>query len=123
MRAILICAASTMLATAAMADDSVLASRFGNTTIATDPTGAQTKLYYNADHTFSAKIGAQGLAVKGTWKIDGGNVCLSYDGSAPLPPNLPNPTCLPVAAHNVGDTWSTGDGAMKRTVTLVKGIQ
>ena len=36
---------------------------------------------------------------------------------------MPNPTCLPVAAHNVGDTWTAGEGAMKRPITLVKGIQ
>jgi opacity protein-like surface antigen len=124
MRAILICAASAcLLSTAALADDSVLASRFGNTTIATDVSGAQSRLYYNADHTFTAKVGPQAMTIKGTWKIDGGNVCLTYEGATNLPANMPNPTCLPVSAHNVGDTWTTGDGAMKRTVTIVKGIQ
>jgi hypothetical protein len=112
---------AVLMTTAAFADDSVLASRFGNTTIATDTTGAQQKLYYNADHTFTAKVGAQ--TINGTWKIDGGNVCLTYQSTANLPATMPNPTCLPVVAHNVGDTWTTGDGAMKRTVTLVKGIQ
>ncbi len=119
MRAILTCAASAcLLATAALADDSVLASRFGNTTVATDASGAQSKLYYNADHTFTAKAGT--MSVKGTWKVDGDKVCLSYD---PAPPGMASPNCLPVAAHNVGDTWTVGDGAQKRTVTLVKGIQ
>jgi hypothetical protein len=102
----------------ALADDSVLASRFGNTTIATDMAGGQTKLYYSADHTFSAKTGDR--TINGTWKVEDGNVCLAYANAAA---NIPNPTCLPVSVHNVGDTWTTGKGAMKRTVTLVKGIQ
>jgi len=122
MRVVLMSTAIAILMTsAALADDSVLASRFGNTTIATDPTGAQTKVYYNADHTFSAKI--VGQTVNGTWKVDSGTVCLTYANTANLPATIPNPTCLPVAAHNVGDTWTAGEGAMKRTITLVKGIQ
>ncbi len=118
MRAILIGATlATLLAGAAMAaDDSILATRFGNTTLATDAAGTQTRLYYNADHTFTAKQGV--FAVSGTWKIDGDNVCLIYGNSASSAP-----TCLPVVAHNVGDTWTTGDGAAKRLVTLLKGIQ
>jgi hypothetical protein len=114
-------AIAILMTSAAFADDSVLASRFGNTTIATDTAGGQTKLYYNADHTFSAKMGDR--TINGTWKVDGGNVCLTYANATNLPVNMPNPNCLPVIAHNVGDTWITGDGAMKRTVTLVKGIQ
>jgi hypothetical protein len=109
------------MTSAVLADDSVLASRFGNTTLATDTAGGRTKLYYNADHTFSAKMGDR--TINGTWKVDGGNVCLTYANATNLPVNMPNPNCLPVIAHNVGDTWTTGDGAMKRTVTLVKGIQ
>lgn len=114
-------AIAMLMTSAVLADDSVLASRFGNTTIATDTAGGQTKLYYNADHTFSAKTGAQ--TINGTWKVDNGSVCLTYANAANLPATMSNPTCLPVAVHNVGDTWTTGGGAMKRTVTLVKGIQ
>jgi phenolic acid decarboxylase len=122
MRVVLMSTAIAVLMTSvAFADDSVLASRFGNTTIATDTAGAQTKVYYNADHTFSAKI--VGQTVNGTWKVDSGTVCLTYANAANLPATIPNPTCLPVAAHNVGDTWTAGEGAMKRTITLVKGIQ
>jgi hypothetical protein len=114
-------AIAILMTGAAVADDSVLASRFGNTTIVTDTAGVQTKLHYNADHTFSAKVGDR--TVNGTWKVDGGNVCLTYANAANLPATMPNPTCLPVVAHNVGDAWTTGEGAMKRNVTLVKGIQ
>jgi hypothetical protein len=122
MRAILIgAAAAALFASAAMADDSVLASRFGNTTIATEASGQTVKLYYNADHTFTTKSGAQ--TASGTWKLDGGTVCLTYSSATALPLGMTNPTCVPVTAHAVGDTWTVGDGAQKRTITLVKGIQ
>jgi len=114
MRAILLATAFAIAATAAIADDGVLASRFGNTTITKDANGNETHIYYAADHTFTGKQGAN--AFKGTWKIDGGTICLTAD---PAIPNTPNPTCAPVSAHNVGDTWTAGP----YTVSLVAGIQ
>lgn len=104
--------------TIAVAADDVMASRYGNTTVSTDAQGAETKVYYSADHTFTFKSGAQ--SGKGSWKIDGANICLTYD--TPMA-GVPNPLCLPVTAHKVGDTWTTGDGAQKRTVKLVAGVQ
>jgi hypothetical protein len=98
----------------AYAGDDIMASRYGNTTIATDSKGVQTKLYYAADGTFTGKQGS--LAFKGTWKVADGKVCLTF---TPSVPNYTNPFCPPVTAHNVGDTWSAGGS----TVTLVKGIQ
>jgi hypothetical protein len=121
MRAILAGSAAVLFASAAMADDSVIASRFGNTTIATGASGQTAKLYYNADHTFTMKTGAQ--SASGTWKLDGSTVCLTYSSSMPLPPGMTNPTCVPITAHAVGDTWTVGEGAQKRTITLVQGIQ
>lgn len=97
----------------ALADD-VMASRYGNTTVTTDASGVQSKLYYVADGTFTGKQGNQSF--NGTWKLDGGNICLSF--AQPVP-GAANPTCLPVAAHKVGDSWKAGD----RTVSLVQGIQ
>jgi hypothetical protein len=122
MRAILMgAAAAILLAGAATADDSALASRFGNTTIATTADGTTVKLYYKADHTFTGKTGSQ--ATNGTWKIDGTTVCLTYANPAMLPAGAANPVCVPVAAHAVGDTWTVGVGMQKRTISLVKGIQ
>lgn len=97
----------------ALADD-VMASRYGNTTVTTDASGVQSKIYYNADGTFTGKQADQGF--NGTWKVDGGNICLTF--AQPVP-GAANPTCLPVAAHKVGDSWKAGD----RTVSLVQGIQ
>ena len=105
------CSATTAFA----ADDSTIAARFGNTVIAKGGVG-EVHLYFNADHTFTGKVIAMDYPLKGAWKIDGDNLCLSYD---PPPPGITNPVCQPIAAHNIGDTWQAGD----RTVTLVQGIQ
>jgi hypothetical protein len=107
-------------ATAALAADDVMASRYGNTTMVTDATGMVSKVWYNADHTFTGTRGS--VAFKGAWKVDNSTVCLTYD----TPPKMgnttmPNPSCHPVQARKVGDTWTVGEGTNKLTVTLVKG--
>jgi hypothetical protein len=112
-------AAMAIATTFALADADVMASRYGNTTISTDAKGAQTKVYYNADHTFTWK--SADAAGKGTWKVENGKICLTYEGT--LPAGFTNPFCAPVAEHKVGDSWSVGEGDNKRTVTVVKGIQ
>jgi hypothetical protein len=98
----------------AFAGDEVLASRFGNTTITKDAQGNERRVYYNADHTFTGKQGDASFS--GTWKIDGGTICLTTSQAIP---GLPNPICTPVEAHAVGDTWTAGP----YTVSLVAGIQ
>ena len=72
----------------AFADD-VMASRYGNTTISTDASGVQSKLYYAADGTFTGKQANQSF--NGTWKLDGGNICLTF--AQPVP-GAANPTCF-----------------------------
>ncbi|MBV9043614.1 MAG: hypothetical protein JO294_00700, partial [Alphaproteobacteria bacterium] len=115
MRALICSAALAIACTApAFAGDEVLASRFGNTTITKDANGTENHLYYNADHTFTAKQGA--ATTKGTWKIDGNTICLTAD---PPIPNTPNPACALVSNHKVGETWTAGP----YTVSLVAGIQ
>ena len=114
MRIIWIAAALACATGAAMADDSVLASRFGNTTITKDASGTENRIYYAADHTFTGKQGT--ATFKGTWRIDGGTICLTSD--TPIP-GTPNPACAPVSDHKVGETWTAGP----YTVSLVAGIQ
>lgn len=122
MRMIVLGVALAFAATAAMAHDDVMASHYGNTTDSVDSQGVHTSLYYSADHTFKADVG--GLKVNGTWKVDGGTIYLTYmDPPASMPATMPNPTSLPVVAHEVVDTWTTGEGAMKRSVSLKTGIQ
>ncbi len=115
MKKILIAAAALALSTSFAFADDIMASRYGNTTITTDASGTQSKLYYNADGTFTGKQAGQ--TFNGTWKLDGsGNICLNF--AQPIQ-GAPNPTCVPIAAHKVGDSWSGGG----RSMTLVQGIQ
>jgi hypothetical protein len=93
--------------------DDVMATRYGNTTVLTDAHGNVSYVYYNADHTFKASRGW--FSVGGTWKVEGGTLCLTFD--IPVP-GLPNPDCNPVVPHKVGDSWKGGGS----TVTLVQGI-
>ncbi|MDO9224254.1 MAG: hypothetical protein Q7U20_11150 [Caulobacter sp.] len=108
-------AALALSATAALAGDEVMASRFGNTTITTDASGQSSKIYYEADHSFTGVQGEQQLA--GSWAVKGSQVCLTFTSDAP--PGYPNPICTPVSNHAVGETWTAGPF----TVQLVEGRQ
>lgn len=106
--------ALALSATAAMAQGTV-STRFGNTVVSKGD-GPEVHTYYNADGTFTGKVIGMKLTLKGTWKVDGDKLCLTYD---PPPPTVKNPVCVPNEEHAIGDTWMAG----KRTVTLVQGIQ
>ncbi|CAN1555200.1 hypothetical protein MCEMIH16_02356 [Caulobacteraceae bacterium] len=109
-------AALALSATAVLAaGEDVMASRIGNTTITTDASGMSSRIYYEADHSFT---GVQGdLQLAGTWAVKGSQVCLTFTSEAP--PGYPNPICTPVSARNVGDSWTSGPF----TVQLVAGRQ
>jgi len=115
-RIVLGVAFATALAGAAWAGG--MDSRIGNTTIATDANGVESRIYYNADGTLTGKQADQEF--EGTWKLDGTTICLTTD---PALPDQPNPLCVPFVEHAVGDTWTVGEGAQKRTITIVAGIQ
>ena len=116
MRTLLVSVAAIVLATAvASADEDVMSSRYGNTTITTDGNGVTSKIHYKADGSFDGTQGTTAFA--GTWKLDGaGKICLT---SNPPIPNTPNPVCTPVYAHKVGESWTAGS----YQVSLVAGIQ
>ena len=114
-------AALVLASAAAFADGDPVASRYGNTMIAKTADGIVAHMYYNADHSFTGRVvtgskGMQDIKLKGTWKLEYGKFCVSYD---PPQPGMTNPTCYPLDTHKVGDTWTSGDS----TVTLVEGIQ
>jgi hypothetical protein len=88
---------------------------FGNTVISKG-NGPEVHTNYNADGTVTGKIIGMKLTLKGTWKVEGDQLCLTY---TPPPPTVRNPICVPNEEHKIGDTWMSG----KRTVTLVQGIQ
>jgi hypothetical protein len=106
----------------ALAADDVMANAYGNTVVSTGgPIESHT--HYRADHTFdmTASAGGQTFSGKGTWAIDGtGQLCRTFETP---PPGTPNPLCLPIAAHKVGDSWTVSFGGQTRTATLVAGIQ
>lgn len=120
MRAFLIAASLVVVsASAAFAGDDMMAGYFGNTAIVTGGM-TETRTYYNADHTFILKAPSFNMEWKGTWKVDGANLCRTYEKA---PPGVPNPFCTPLAAHKPGDTWTMTMDGKTRTVSLVKGIQ
>ncbi|HEY8698814.1 MAG TPA: hypothetical protein VIM02_14480 [Rhizomicrobium sp.] len=106
--------ALTLSAATAMAQET-MSPYFGNTVISKG-NGPEVHTYYNADGTVTGKIIGMKLTLKGTWKVDGDQLCLTY---TPPPPTVRNPICVPNEEHKIGDTWMSG----KRTVTLVQGIQ
>ncbi|HUO93370.1 MAG TPA: hypothetical protein VMU22_10635 [Rhizomicrobium sp.] len=115
MRTILLGVAALAFSTSLAFADDVMASRYGNTTIATDPSGLVTKLYYSADGTFKGTQG--GAPFSGTWKIDPpGTICLVFPQKIE---GMTSPFCAPVVEHKVGDKWS----AAGRSLSLVQGIQ
>lgn len=99
----------------AYADDDVMAGFYGNTTVATGGQ-AETHTIYTADHNFIMKVPAFGIEFKGTWAVNGTQLCRTFESP---PPGVTNPLCTPIEAHKVGDTWTVG----ARKVTLVKGVQ
>jgi hypothetical protein len=116
MKTIFILAAAMAVPSLALAQENVMTSRFGNTTVAHTAAGHEVHMYYKPDHTFTGKVVDVGFDLKGTWVINGSQLCLTYD---PTPPTITNPQCQPIVPHQVGDSW-TSDG---RTISIVQGIQ
>lgn len=99
------------------ASDDLLQSFFGNTLITVDG-GIESHFYYKPDHTFTGKIPAFYMVVKGTWseKPDG-TICRVFD---PPLPTLKNPDCGPMRVRKVGDRAIDTNGDSEK---LVQGIQ
>jgi len=110
---------SVCFAVSARAADDVMAGFYGNTTVATGGK-AETHSLYNPDHSFVMKVPMYGMEFKGTWTVNGSQLCRTFDSP---PPGVTNPLCTPIEAHKVGDTWTVGTGSGQRTVTLVQGVQ
>lgn len=116
MRSIFAGLAALLLSPAmAFAAGDIMAGYYGNTVISKGK-GHEVHTYYNADGTLTGKVIGMSIVLKGTWKVDGTSLCLTY---TPPPPTVKNPVCAPADAHQIGDNWAY-DG---RTVTLVQGIQ
>ena len=111
-------------ATSALADDP-MANTYANTVVSKDTKGMTSSLLFNQDGTYTLKAtGPDGkpVAIPGTWtlKDSGKTICLA----TAAPPNTPPtpPSCSPLQAHNVGDTWTvTNDQNQTFIITLTAG--
>lgn len=113
-------AAAALSATLAMAADDPMASRYGNTVVVKTPDGKEFgRLYYDADHKATRKM-ANGQEIKGTWALEGNNLCFMQTEPAPKPEEVKQ--CAPFSGpKNVGDSWEVTTPQGKLTATLVKG--
>jgi hypothetical protein len=116
---ILAAVAGVALSGAAFAGDPMEA-RIGNTIKATNAKGEVTKLWYAADGTFTGD--ANGTAIKGTWKAENGQVCLTQTEPAPAE-GAPTNQCNPLMEKAVGDKWAVGEGDAKLDIELLAGMQ
>ena len=113
-----------LMASAASAEDP-MASTYANTVVSKDSKGMSSTLYFNQDGTYTLKAtgpNGQPVTVPGKWATkDGGkSLCLTMDA----PPNAPPapPSCTPLQAHNVGDSWTvTNDQNQTYNVSLTAG--
>jgi hypothetical protein len=113
MRIELLFAAFVGLTACALAADDPMASRYGNTTIALDPDGSTTRLFYRADHSFVAK--RADWQSDGSWALENGKLCLSYKITRP---GVGDKECVSSEPHAIGDVWIHGI----HHVTLVSGM-
>ena len=113
MRAIAFVGLSFLALTVPAFADDVMASRYGNTTIALDPDGSTTRLFYRADHSFVAK--RADWQSDGSWAVENGKLCLSYKITRP---GVGDKECVSSEAHAIGDVWIHGI----HHVTLVSGM-
>lgn len=117
----LICAAAIVLTpAAALAANDVMAGYYGNTVVSHSGLG-ESVIHYRADHKFdgSGSNSMGSMALTGTWVIDAkGELCRTYDTP---PPGVDNPSCMPVASHKPGDSWTYDAGGETVTVTLQAG--
>lgn len=96
-----------------------MAGYYDNTVISTGGM-AEVHIQYNLDHTFVMNVPAFSLRFKGTWAVNGSNICFNYDVT---PPGVTNPDCGPFEEHKVGDTWTEKADDGQRKLTLVAGMQ
>lgn len=119
--AIFAAAAMSLCTGPALAGDEVMAGYFGNTVIGKSALG-ESHTHYKADHTFDVALSSAmgSFTGKGTWKVENGQLCRTYEQP---PPGIPNPLCITAEAHKPGDTWTVTFGGQSREVSMVAGIK
>jgi hypothetical protein len=102
-------------ATPSFAADGMMSGYYGNTVVGKSARG-EMHIQYSADHTYKTTF--NGRPSSGTWAINGDQVCLTQ--TDPKPSMAIPPRCYAMAAHKVGDSWTTPQGM---TMSLVAGQQ
>lgn len=100
---------------AALAQTDTMQTAYGNTVVVTESGGLVLRYHFNADHTFDV-VTPDGQTVPGTYAINGGQICLTYQGRDAA-------ECTEhVTGKNVGDTWTQrGADGNQITVSLQAG--
>jgi len=106
---------AALMTGAAVAQTDTMQTAYRNTVIVTEPSGSVLRYHFNADHTFDV-VTPDGHTVPGTYQIDGGQICLTYQGRD-------GAECTEhVTGKNVGDTWTQrGSDGSQITVNLQAG--
>ncbi len=112
-------AALCLLASGAQAGD--MSGYFGNTVSCKYANGDVTKIYAQADGTFTV-VPTGNPQSSGTWKDDGSTVC--YTQTNPPPGANMKPVCNSSQARAVGESWAVTDPfGGQCTATLLSGKQ
>jgi hypothetical protein len=93
-----------------------MATRFGNTEILLSNT-VEWHMFFRPNGRFSAYDARTQYHTVGTWQVNGGNLCITFE---PPLANSPNPVCRPATRHRLGDVWMVTNGSVAR---LVRGIR
>ena len=118
MRIAMIAALAVMGAAGAASADP-MAGAYNNTITITYPNGATTKMFIDADGTYSAKT-PDGATAKGTWKVADGSTCFTQ--TDPAPPAGTPANCSPTVERKVGDSWTAaGPNGMTMTISIAAG--
>ncbi|MBX3490338.1 hypothetical protein [Parvibaculum sp.] len=108
--------ASVSFAGVALADPQ--ANLYSNTVVITSAAGVS-KAFVNEDHSYTTTF-PDGKVVKGSWAVQGDEVC--YTQTDPAPAETDMPICVKNEERQVGDTWEApGADGKPIKVTLQEG--
>jgi hypothetical protein len=108
--------AATIGLLAASSANAAPSGLFGNTLQITAPDGGVTKIYVNADATYS-RVDSAGNGTSGSWNETGDKLCFTQQS-----PSQAAALCGPTIGQSVGNSW-TGtrpDGSVSH-LTIVSG--
>jgi hypothetical protein len=87
---------------------------FGNTITIDIPRMYHAVRFIDPDHSWR-QVGDDG-ELRGTWSVEGGDVC--FDQTDPKPGPGMDHNCNPNAPHKIGDTWNNTDPVTGNLVVI-----